>query len=45
MMRKLELKLMRAHDFVGDFAFYLRLGHSLRNAWILARDTIPSGRG
>lgn len=41
MIRRIEQKLLRAHTFVSDFAFYLRLGHSLRNAWRLARNTIP----
>lgn len=44
MMRRLEQRLMRAYDFVGDFVFYLRIGHSLRNAWNMARNTIPNGR-
>lgn len=26
--------------FIGDFLYYLRRGHSIRNAWRLARLTI-----
>lgn len=26
--------------FLGDFIYYLRRGHSIRNAWLLAQLTI-----
>lgn len=44
MMRRIEQKLLRAYEFVSNAMYYWRIGHGLRQAIRLARDTIPVGR-
>lgn len=37
-------KLVRAYQFASDTLYYWQRGHGMRQAFRMARDTIPAGR-